>query len=315
MAAAGPNGFDTSGVSGPIWDAQYDGTGARLATAHGNGVVRIWGAERHEVQAELRGHGNSPVWTLSWAAVGSAPTLASGSVDGTVIISREVRPGEWHAVHRQNITGSVSTVAFGGGQQPTELAVAGTDELGVVSVVTRRARGTHEDWQTSSFTAHGGGVAALSWAPAISPATLATGPAVARAAKRQCSRRFVTAGALDGVLTEWRFDDKSGWSKQRDLPAESCHSGALRDVAWRPHAGLPSSCIASCSEDGTIAIWLQDVEGEDWRIQASWAVPGEARRLAWSKAGTLLSVAVGDAGSLLYKEAADGKWLEVGPLA
>lgn len=307
--------FDTSRCGGPALDAQYDATGSRLATAHADGVVRLWGAERHEALAELRGHGASAVSALSWATLGNVTLLASGSADGQVIISREMRPGDWQAVHRQYVTGSVSSLAFGGTTQPAELAVAGTDELGVVTMITRRVRGPgSEDWHATPFTAHAGGVVALSWAPAISPATLATGPAVARSVKRQCPRRFATAGA-DRSLAVWRFMDPGNiWVKQHELPVETCHSSDLRDVAWRPHAGLPNACIASCADDGTVGIWVQDIEGLDWRLQTSWAVDGDPRRLAWSKTGALLSVSVGDSGSSIYKEVAGGKWEEVGRL-
>mmetsp|Transcript_17249 Transcript_17249/g.44364 ORF Transcript_17249/g.44364 Transcript_17249/m.44364 type:complete len:109 (+) Transcript_17249:1-327(+) len=100
------------------------------------------------------------------------------------------------------------------------------------------------------------------------------------------------------------------WEQKHELHDEQ-HRGNIRDVAWRPNVGVPCSVLASCTEDGGVAKWTQDMEGQPWRLHSDWKVQGDARRLAWSKAGTLLSVSVGDSGSLLYKEGQGGQWHEV----
>ena len=41
----------------------------------------------------------------------------------------------------------------------------------------------------------------------------------------------------------------------------------VRDVAWAPSIGLPYSTIASCSQDGTVAIWTQDEDGGPWKAK------------------------------------------------
>mmetsp|Transcript_41425 Transcript_41425/g.119876 ORF Transcript_41425/g.119876 Transcript_41425/m.119876 type:complete len:320 (-) Transcript_41425:58-1017(-) len=308
--STGIPGYDASRF-GALHDAQHDALGRRLATASEDKVVRIWSVERHEVVSELQGH-RAPVKTLSWAHGRFSSTLASASSDGQIIIWREVKPGEWQQVYQHHVTGSVSVVAFCPPEYGLVLAVGGLDELGIVNIVSRReilaspVQPAGEQWSTKAFPAHDGGVVGLSWAPSTSAATLATGPAVSRAATH-ATRRLITAGA-DGRLCVWHADAKmEAWSKQHELSDEQ-HSGTVRDVAWRPNVGIPSSLIASCTEDGLVATWSQEMEGQAWQLRGSWRVGGAARRLAWSRAGTLLAVSVGGAGCELFREGPGAQW-------
>lgn len=300
---------------GTLHDAQYDCWGRRLATASSDGVVRIWpsAAEGGQVlcESELRGH-TGPVWQVCWAAGRFASTLASCATgsDSHVIVWREARSGDWQAVHRLSNVGVAVAIAFA----PPEhgLLLAAATERGEVTMLTRREVSTSpvlpsgEQWLTKAFQAHDCCVTAVSWAPAASPATLAAGPAAARAAPKG-PRRLVTGGS-DATVRVWRFDEKTdAWTKHQDLPGGH-HGGPIRDVAWRPNIGIPSSAIASCAEDGSIVVWTQDMAESDWWPQAVWVADGDARRLSWSKAGTLLAVSVGDSGSALYKEGPTGQW-------
>mmetsp|Transcript_168721 Transcript_168721/g.536494 ORF Transcript_168721/g.536494 Transcript_168721/m.536494 type:complete len:185 (+) Transcript_168721:448-1002(+) len=171
----------------------------------------------------------------------------------------------------------------------------------------RAKAGPGSEWQVRSFPAHQGGVAALSWAPSTSPATMATGPAVGRAAA-MAPCRLVTCGA-DKAVCVWQTDNKLlDWRKQFSLTAAG-FSGHPRDVAWRPNVGLPSSLIAAGTEEGSVAVWVQDMDGRDWRLQSCWQVPGDVRRLSWSRtAGVVLGVSFGAGGSALYREGPCGKW-------
>lgn len=294
---------------GTLHDAQYDYTGRILATASSDCNVRIFDTESYELLTELRGH-RTPALSLSWAqGARHASTLASGCADGQVIIWREARPGmPMQRVHDLNVTSSANVVAFSPAEYGMLLAIAGGDDLGVVTVVTRRELpGGGEQWQVKAFPAHEGGVAGLSWAPSSSAAILASGPSVSRAAA-VAPRRFVTAGA-DGAICVWIGEEKTEyWSQECILSDDSLPRDAIRDVAWRPNVGIPSSLIASCTQSGVVAIWVQDILGMPWRLQCHWKVDGDARRLAWSKAGALLAVSVGDAGSFLYQETKEGPW-------
>lgn len=294
---------------GTLHDAQYDNAGRRLATGSSDGSVHVFDADSHQLLAELQGH-RAPVFSVSWAH-GSrfAPTLASGDADGQIIIWRESRPGApMQRVHDLNVTRPSNVVAFGPTEYGLLLAVAGGDDLGVVTMVTRRETpGGGEQWQVTSFPAHEGGVVGLSWAPSNSASILASGPSVNRAATL-APRRFVTGG-VDGTVCIWKGEEKTdNWVEECTLSDEVMQNDAIRDVAWRPNVGIPSSMIASCTQGGVVVIWVQDILGMPWRLHCHWKVDGDARRLAWSKAGMFLAVSVGEAGRSLYQETKEGPW-------
>jgi len=301
--------YDTARF-GVLHHAEYDPTGLRLATASADNIVRIWSTDTQEMLSELRLH-RAPVWSLSWAnARQMAPTIASASSDGVIVIWREVKPREWQAVHQVDLRGPVPTVAFAPAEHGVVLAVA--RENGEVVTLSQRMVAASpvlpagEQWNTKSFFAHNGGIVALSWAPGTTAAILATGPSAARATSKM-PKRLVTAGA-DGVARTWLHDEKTdSWTEQSQLSSPNL-TGSLRDIVWRPNIGIPSSFIAACTDAGTVAIWSQEVDGGQWQLQAFWDVGQDARRLAWSKAGLMLGVSVGDAGTLLYREAAPGSW-------
>lgn len=302
---AGEVTYQTS-QGGVVHDAKYDGSGRRLATASSDGVVRIWG-QGGEKLADLRGH-KAPAVSLSWSHGRFTGLLASGTSDGHVILWREVQQHQWQLVHQLNVTRAANDVGFCAPEYGLALAVAGGDDLGVVTVLQRReqAGGGGDQWQARTFTAHEGGVAALSWGPSASAATLATGPAVQRAAAT-APCRLATCGA-DGAVSVWTTDAKlDSWRKQEDLVAEGFR-GMPRDVAFKPNVGLPSSLLAACTDQGDVAIWVQDMDGQPWRLRACWSVDGDARRLAWSRAGAVLAVSIGDEGSALYQEGLGGAW-------
>mmetsp|Transcript_68781 Transcript_68781/g.110855 ORF Transcript_68781/g.110855 Transcript_68781/m.110855 type:complete len:322 (-) Transcript_68781:41-1006(-) len=309
--------FDTAQF-GCLHDAQYDSSGRRLTTASSDGVVRLWCAERHELLQELRGH-QAAVLALSWASGRTtAAPLASGAADGSISIWREdKKTGGMRAIHQLFVKGPVTGLAFCPPEYGLLLAVGG-ESGGEVCILTRRevtaspVLPAGEVWQAKTLLAHDGGIVDLSFAPAASPATLAAGPAAVRAAVRG-PFRLATAGT-DGRLRVWRCDEKTAsWTLQQDL-LDPTSGSRLRCVAWRPNIGLPSSTIAVGSEDGSVQVWVQDMEGQPWNCQASWKVDGDTRRLSWSKAGVLLAVSAGDAGSMLFKEGPVGSWSQVGPV-
>ncbi|CAE8722014.1 unnamed protein product, partial [Polarella glacialis] len=301
-------------------------------TASTDRLVRIWSAGGDcELVCELQGH-RAAVLCVAWAPPTggrSAPTLASGAADGHVAIWRETRPGSgvWSMVHQMNVPGAVNALAFGAAEPNLVLAVGSGDELGILTLLVRKdilaspVQQAGESWQVKALPAHDGGVADLSWKPVGIPLELATGPAVGRAASSGVGqgaskvRRLVTCGA-DGRVLVWLGDARGEmWKRERfldDGPDGVCSAaGLVRSVAWRPNFGLPSSTVAICTEDGLVALWVQDAEGLPWTVQTSWKVQGDARRISWAKAGTFLAVSVQQDGALLYKESAGGSWLEV----
>eukprot|EP00930_Biecheleria_cincta_P087198 TRINITY_DN76445_c0_g1_i1.p1 TRINITY_DN76445_c0_g1~~TRINITY_DN76445_c0_g1_i1.p1 ORF type:complete len:324 (+),score=45.19 TRINITY_DN76445_c0_g1_i1:40-1011(+) len=306
---------------GALHDAQFDSTGRWLATASSDGVIRIWSTATSQLVAELKGH-RAQVLCLAWADGRFSSTLASGSSDGQVTIWRELQPGCWNSVHQMNVPGAANSIAFSSPDPALVLAVGSGDELGILTMLVRKETASGEQWQVKSITAHDGGVASLTWAPTCSPAVLASGPAIARAANALKMgaghvRRLATCGA-DGCVHVWRSDIRGEhFTRESTIDdgvgggcAPLVGSGMFRCVAWRPNMGLPGSHLAGSRDDGTVVLWAQDSLGLPWKNLAALTVPGDARRLTWAQGGTFLAVSVGDDHGMLFKESAGGEWVQ-----
>eukprot|EP00441_Pelagodinium_beii_P037628 CAMPEP_0197630950 /NCGR_PEP_ID=MMETSP1338-20131121/8281_1 /TAXON_ID=43686 ORGANISM="Pelagodinium beii, Strain RCC1491" /NCGR_SAMPLE_ID=MMETSP1338 /ASSEMBLY_ACC=CAM_ASM_000754 /LENGTH=214 /DNA_ID=CAMNT_0043202305 /DNA_START=89 /DNA_END=730 /DNA_ORIENTATION=+ len=203
---------------GILHDAQYESSGQRLATASEDGVVRIWNSEQHDLLMELRAH-KAAVLLIAWAGRGLHASLVSGAADGSVVIWREDKHGQWNAVHHFFVKGPATAVSFCPREYGLLMAVSGGDR-GEVCIINRKEvtasplLPSGEQWISKGFMAHDDGIIALSWAPSACPATLAAGPAAARAAARG-PRRIVTASTSRSVKV-WRCDDKTDtWSEQQ----------------------------------------------------------------------------------------------------
>lgn len=298
--------FDTA-HQGTIHDTQLDYYGKRLATASSDHSIRIWdvSTETQNFVAELKGH-EGPVWQISWAHPKFGNMLASCSYDKRIIVWREMKPGDWQMIYKdESHTASVNTLSFCPWDYGLILAAGSSD--GTVSVHQYVPNMANANWARKSFKAHGNGVNAVSWAPATCPATLASGPAVQGATLGP--RRIVTGGC-DNQVRIWRHDDPSEeWMEQHHFG--QAHNDWVRDVAWRPNVGIPSNAIASCSEDKSVIIWTQEMEGQQWTQQCKLTLPSPAWRVSWSVTGSILAVSCGDNTVVLYKETLDGKWEQV----
>eukprot|EP00929_Paragymnodinium_shiwhaense_P104112 TRINITY_DN68133_c0_g1_i1.p1 TRINITY_DN68133_c0_g1~~TRINITY_DN68133_c0_g1_i1.p1 ORF type:complete len:364 (+),score=59.24 TRINITY_DN68133_c0_g1_i1:58-1092(+) len=328
--AASPRASDAA-TYGAIHDLSFDRAGRRFATASSDGVVRVWTSESQTLVNELRAKQTraAPVVSLDWGMLyGGRCFLASGASDGHVAVWRDGGAAAgWQLVHEVYVTGAAGALGFSPAVDPSAgkdavaqagilLAIAGADALGIVTVLLRKEAsspttgggGSGEQWlQASAFPAHPGGVTCLTWAPFSSPTALASGPAVSRGGRVPLPPRRLATGGLDGVVRIWHGDAKgSSWVKQHELIDDARHRGSVRDVAWKPNDGIPGGCIASCTEEGCVAIWMQEAEGRPWSLRQAWQVVPDARRLAWSEGGIVLSVAVGESGSEVYKETSEG---------
>ncbi|EER15511.1 protein transport protein sec13, putative, partial [Perkinsus marinus ATCC 50983] len=311
--------FDT-GHTGSIHDAQLDYYGKRLATASGDSTVRVWdvSTEQQALLGELRGH-SSPVWQVSWAHPKYGSVLASVGYDRQIIIWRERVAGGYHQ-HQQTTTweqlycdkshtASVNTCAFAPWEYGLVLAAGSSD--GSISVLTHEQMST---WSRKAIPrAHLGGVLALSWSPATTPSTLASGPAVQQqpSNEEQAGPRRIVSGGNDNQVRIWRMDEATGeWSMETEL-SSGRHTDVVRDVAWRPNAGIPTQHIASCSEDGSVVIWQCDMEGQGWKVAQEFHMKSAAYRLSWSITGTVLAVALADNTVELIKENFDGQFVHL----
>lgn len=293
--------FDTA-HTGTIHDAQLDYYGKRLATASADASIRVWdvSTEQHNILAEIREH-TAPVWQVSWAHPKFGSLLASASYDKQVIVWREGR--DWQPLYRDSShTGSVNGVAWSPWEFGLNLASASSD--GSVGVITNHGG---DRWVRKSIpNAHMYGVNAVSWCPATSPATLASGPAVSPSGGLSGQR--IVSGGCDNLVKIWKLESLDEWVEEHKF---SGHTDWVRDVTWRPNVGIPSNTIATCSEDKTVIIWQQEMEGQPWRQAATLTLDAPVWRVSWSVTGSILAAACGDNSVQLYKETADNQWLPV----
>mmetsp|Transcript_26832 Transcript_26832/g.30713 ORF Transcript_26832/g.30713 Transcript_26832/m.30713 type:complete len:402 (+) Transcript_26832:50-1255(+) len=176
-----------------VHDAQLDYYGCKLATSSSDRTVKIYDVSNNSYTptATLQGNHTGPVWSLSWSHPKFGSLLASASFDGSILVHREVRPGEWVVVygnstnsttssfrhhHRQannmntssndNTTtpalheSSVNDVQFAPHEYGLTLAGASSD--GKVSVLTH---GQDDNWLVEYIHDSALGVNSISWAP------------------------------------------------------------------------------------------------------------------------------------------------------
>lgn len=105
-------------------------------------------------------------------------------------------------------------------------------------------------------------------------------------------------------------DDK--WVEEQKLES---HSDWVRDVAWAPSVGLPTSYIASCSQDRRVIIWSTTPEsGGKWTSRVLHTFDDVVWHVSWSVMGNILAVSGGDNKVSLWKEALNGEWTTISDL-
>lgn len=176
------------------------------------------------------------------------------------------------------------------------LACASSD--GNVSVVEFK----ENNFDNTSFPAHGLGVNSVSWAPATTPGSIvssAPGPGA------MGNRRFVTGGC-DNLVKIWVYDQATNGYKLEREPLTG-HTDWVRDVAWSPTV-LQKSYIASASQDKTVRIWTSDPSSPgQWDCKVlNFDAP--VWRVSWSLSGNVLAVSGGDNKVTLWKENLRGEW-------
>jgi protein transport protein SEC13 len=278
-----------------IHDAQMDFFGKRIATASSDRIVKIFEiGETNTLLAELKGH-EGPVWQVSWAHPKFGCLLASCSYDRKVFIWKEVSTNSWIKIYEHDKhESSVNSISWAPHEFGLILACASSD--GNITILEHKG---DSSWDLQKISqAHGIGVNAVSWAPAVSPGSLinSTSP-VAPPVKR------IVSGGCDNLIKIWRFSENL-WKFEENLEQ---HSDWVRDVAWAPNIGLPSSTIASCSQDGSVVIWTQD-NNSSWSKKVLPKFPDVVWRVSWSITGNILAVAGGDNKVTLWKEGLDGEW-------
>ena len=155
------------------------------------------------------------------------------------------------------------------------------------------------NWTHQIFLAHGAGVNAVSWAPAIAPGSLVSSKPAPGGV-----RRFVTGGS-DNTVKIW--DYKSPDQKYTPTVTLTGHTDWVRDVAWAPTI-LQKSYIASASQDKTVRIWTSDpAHPNEWKPTVL-EFDAVLWRVSWSLSGNVLAVSGGDNKVSLWKENLKGEW-------
>lgn len=163
------------------------------------------------------------------------------------------------------------------------------------------------------------GATSVSWAPSIIPGSLTrpnnnnnNAPGAGGPAATEKQKRFVTGGC-DSKVKIWAFreatdDSPEGWFVEETIDK---HTDWVRDVSWAPNIGLPTSYIASCSQDKTVLIHTRASPSTPWTTTP--LLPGEGEtfpevvwRVSWSLAGNVLAVSGGDGKVTLWKEKGGG---------
>jgi protein transport protein SEC13 len=291
--------FDTAQMEmGAMHDAQLDYYGKRLAAASGDFSVQVWDISdgQQKLCGKLVGH-EGPVWKVSWAHPKFGSILASCSYDMKVIVWKEVQAGQWMMAFVDSThTASVNDLQFCPWEFGLRLACASSD--GTFSVLTYQPQ--DGSWRRDAHQAHGGGCQALSWAAAqYNDAVL------------KSTMRLVTGGC-DHRVSLWKCEAEV-WS-QETPPMPGSHADWVRDVAWRPDSS-GRSVIASASWDKSVIIWAQEMDGQPWRQACRIPLADKVENLSWSITGSILSVAYGEGEVVLYKEAIDGRYEEVGKVS
>eukprot|EP00850_Spirogloea_muscicola_P022009 SM000272S10276 [mRNA] locus=s272:45728:47763:- [translate_table: standard] len=286
-----------------VHDAAVDYYGKRLATASSDRTVKVFalgggGGGGGGAVAELAGH-DGPVWQVAWAHPRFGALLASASYDRRVVLWKEAAPGQWtQAQVFQEHDASVNGIDWAPPELGLCLAAASSD--GSISVLTAQPDG---GWDRAKISqAHPVGVTSVSWAPAAAPGSLIGAPASTPIQK-------FASGGCDNTVRVWKLSDGS-W-KMDCFPPLTKHTDWVRDVAWAPNLGLPKNTIASASQDGTVVIWTQGKEGDQWVPILLHDFKTPVWRVSWSLTGNILAVADASNAVTLWKEALDGEWGQV----
>ncbi|CRK94492.1 CLUMA_CG007998, isoform A [Clunio marinus] len=293
-----------SGHEDLIHGAEIDYYGLNLATCSSDNCIKIFDIKNggQRLKADLKGHGG-PVWQVAWAHPKFGNILASCSYDRKVIIWKEVN-GEWTKSNEySNHDSSVNSVAFAPHEYGLILACGSSD--GSISILTFNTESGNYDFKKIP-NAHTIGCNALSWCPSAVPEAAFD----QRGKQNQPAtngiplqvKRFVSGGC-DNTVKIWK-EDGDRWVEERRLDV---HSDWIRDVAWAPSIGLPSSRIASCSQDRRVIIWSTE-DMTTWTPHILNTFDDVVWNVSWSLTGNILGVSGGDNKISLWKENNDGIW-------
>ncbi|KAK2106807.1 GTPase-activating protein S13 [Saguinus oedipus] len=190
---------------------------------------------------------------------------------------RNMAPGRraMHAGHDS----SVNSVRWAPHHYSLILACGSSD--GAISLLTYTREGQRE---VKINNAHTTGCNAVSWAPAVAPGSLIDQPL---GQKPNYIKKFASGGCDNLIKLDW-----------------------VRDVAWAHYIGLPTSTIASCSQDSHVFIWTcDDASGNMWSPKLLRKFNDVVWHVSWSITANILAISGGDNKVTLWKKSVDGRWV------
>jgi WD40 repeat protein/serine/threonine protein kinase/tetratricopeptide (TPR) repeat protein len=271
----------------PVPAVSWSPDGRRLASAGGDGMIKIWDTTTGRELATLRGHRGS-LSLLAWSPDGRR--LASSGEPGTILLwdpdtgqvtarlprpSPKVRSLSWAPDSRRLVSiGYYRTVRLWDadtGRQtdvfrgPTRCEVASWSPDGRLIALAGEGpkvllRDTQSKRETILRTGHTGWIRALSWDPRA---------------------RLLASGSAGGVI---RLGDVAGL---REVGVLRGHTGAVTSVAWGP-----DGCrLASASTDQTVRVWDVKTQKETATLRGH---TSGVNGITWSPDGRRLASAGND---------------------
>ncbi|KAG5499793.1 hypothetical protein GH5_03928 [Leishmania sp. Ghana 2012 LV757] len=347
-----------TGHTAPVTDIAADANGRHLATASSDGTVRVYESvtSSSKEASQYKGGPQATTWSpvavlqcssgdqvatvtcVAWAPTAFYTAALVTCTEGTNEVALWCDVGN-DAQYRKIYVYTLATAGWCVAWAPHEygklFAVGCAD--GTVVVFTGGPDGT---WDIHSFESHPHGCSGLAFSPFFPPGALLMAPLEEDLDNFSGNApplplappRLVTCGGGRFVKL-WTHSfaprpagDSTGaplesvWTSVELEAPEASGTPAWREVSWAPNLGLPFTYIAAGSEDGLVAVWVQDRPASNqWQcrlLPPPHGTPGEnVTKLSWSLVGTFLLVSYADGMVAMWKEAGNhGEWRVVSEL-
>lgn len=346
-----------TGHMAAVTDIAADANGRHLATASNDGTVRIYESTAVSREASQYKGGPQPAtWShtatlqcssgeqtaavscVAWAPLvfySAALVTCTDAANEVALWSDVGNDGQYRKVYSYALAAPGWCVAWAPHEYGKLFAVGCAD--GAVVVFTGGPDGT---WDIHSFESHPHGCSSLAFAPFFPPGALLMAPLEQDVGGGPGSvppmpftpPRLVTCGGGRTVKL-WTHSfvapppgaprgapPGSAWTAMELDAADATGTPAWREVSWAPNLGLPFTYVAAGSEDGLVAVWVQDGPvSNPWQCRLlvpPHGVPGEnVTKLSWSLVGTFLLVSYADGTVAMWKETNNnGEWRVVSEL-